>query len=240
MPRMRSTKQQLKQYLQSPQWRDHLEEIAAGGASHVGPLFSFLLLGPQTMHRAAVALGLTTARLAEREPEAARNIIRRFMWHMNEESGNIGWGIPEAFGESLAASPLLAKDFHRVLASYLIDLGRDDNYCDNDLLRRSCYWAVGRLAQARPELCAGARPWLRKGLEDNDVICRGMAAWALAQLPPDFMDTPALRRLADAGHEEICELFDGGQLHEKSVSQLAREALAREVPAQAEADADRP
>ena len=45
MPRMRSTKQQLKQYLQSPQWRDHLEEIAAGGASHVGPLFSFLLLG---------------------------------------------------------------------------------------------------------------------------------------------------------------------------------------------------
>ena len=53
MPRMRSTKQQLKQYLQSPQWRDHLEEIAAGGASHVGPLFSFLLLGPQTMHRAA-------------------------------------------------------------------------------------------------------------------------------------------------------------------------------------------
>ena len=238
MPRMRSTKQQLKQYLQSPQWRDHLEEIAAGGASHVGPLFSFLLLGPQTMHRAAVALGLTTARLAEREPEAARNIIRRFMWHMNEESGNIGWGIPEAFGESLAASPALAKDFHRVLASYLIDLGRDDNYCDNDLLRRSCYWAVGRLAQARPELCAGARPWLRKGLEDNDVICRGMAAWALAQLPPDFMDTPALRRLADAGHEEICELFDGGQLHEKSVSQLAREALAREVPA--EADADRP
>lgn len=117
MPRMRSTKQQLKQYLQSPQWRDHLEEIAAGGASHVGPLFSFLLLGPQTMHRAAVALGLTTARLAEREPEAARNIIRRFMWHMNEESGNIGWGIPEAFGESLAASPLLAKDFHRVLVS---------------------------------------------------------------------------------------------------------------------------
>ncbi|EFL86693.2 hypothetical protein HMPREF1022_02183 [Desulfovibrio sp. 6_1_46AFAA] len=238
MPRMRSTKQQLKQYLQSPRWRDHLEEIAAGGASHVGPLFSFLLLGPQTMHRAAVALGLTTARLAEREPEAARNIIRRFMWHMNEESGNIGWGIPEAFGESLAASPLLAKDFHRVLASYLIDLGRDDNYCDNDLLRRSCYWAVGRLAQARPELCAGARPWLRKGLEDNDVICRGMAAWALAQLPPDFMDTPALRRLADAGHEEICELFDGEQLYEKSVSQLAREALAHEVPAAA--DPDRP
>ena len=231
MPRMRSAKQQLKQYLQSPQWREHLDEIAAGGAAHVGPLFSFLLLGPQTMHRAATALGLTTARLAEREPEAARNIIRRFMWHMNEESGNIGWGIPEAFGESLAASPLLAKDFHRVLASYIIDLGRDDNYCDNDLLRRSCYWAIGCLAQARPELCVAARPWLRKGLEDKDVICRGMAAWALGRLPPDLMDAPALRRLADAGHDESCELFDGDRIYEKSVSGLAREALERVVPA---------
>lgn len=231
MPRMRSAKQQLKQHLQSPQWREHLTGMAAGGAAHVGPLFSLLPLDPQTMHRAAVALGLTTARLAESEAEAARNIIRRFMWHLNEESGNIGWGIPEAFGESLAASPLLAGDFHRVLISYIIDLGRDDNYCDNDILRRSCYWAVGRLARTRPELCAAARPWLRKGLDDSDVICRGMAAWALGGLPPDIMDAPALRRLAEAGHHESCELFDGDRIHEKSVSCLAREALARIAPA---------
>lgn len=227
MPRMRSTKQQLKQYLQSPRWRDHLEEVTAGGASHVGPLFSFLLLGPQTMHRAAVALGLTTARLAEREPEAARNIIRRFMWHMNEESGNIGWGIPEAFGEILAASAPLAKDFHKILLTYIIDLGHDDNFCDHDVLRRSCYWAIGRLAQARPDLCLTARPWLRKGLADQDVVCRGMAAWALAQLPPDLMDAPALRTLALAGHTEVCQLFDGNDVYEASVTQLAQEALAR-------------
>lgn len=227
MARMRSAKQKLKECLLSPQWREHLDGIVQGGQQNVGPLFSFLLLGPQTMHRAALALGLTTARLAEREPETARNIVRRFMWHMNEESGNIGWGIPEAFGESLAASAPLAKDFHRVLISYIIDLGRDDNYCDHDLLRRSCYWAIGRLAQARPELCTDARLWLRKGLEDVDVVCRGMAAWALGRLPPDFMDSPALRRLADAGCEAMCELFNGEELYEASVSQLAREALTR-------------
>ena len=227
MPRMRSTKQQLKQYLQSPQWQDHLEEIAAGGASHVGPLFSFLLLGPQTMHRAAVALGQVTARMAEKQPETAKNIIRRFMWHMNEESGNIGWGIPDAFGETLAASPLLARDFHRILISYITDLGHDDNFCDHHLLRRSCFWGIGRLAQERPELCLGARKWLLKGLEDEDVICRGMAAWALSQMPPDLMDAPALRRLADAGHDEECELFDGNDVYEKNVSQIAREALGR-------------
>ncbi|MEG6503241.1 MULTISPECIES: DVU0298 family protein [unclassified Desulfovibrio] len=227
MARMRSAKQKLKECINSPQWRDHLEEIAQGGLENVGPLFSFLLLGPQTMHRAAVALGLVTARLAEKQPEAAKNIIRRLMWHLNEESGNIGWGIPDAFGEILAASPLLAKDFHRILVSYIIDLGHDDNFCDHDILRRSCYWSIGRLAQARPELCLGARKWLLKGLEDQDIICRGMSAWALSQLPPDLMDAPALRRLADAGHEEMCELFDGNDVYEKSVSQLAGEALAR-------------
>ena len=225
MARMRSVKQKLKECLTGPQWREHLDEITQGGLENVGPLFSFLLLGPQTMHRAAVALGQVTAQLAQQQPETAKNIIRRLMWHLNEESGNIGWGIPEAFAEILAVSAPLAKDFHRILISYVIDLGRDDNYCDNDTLRRSCYWAIGRLAQARPQLCLSARPWLIKGLEDVDMICRGMAAWALGQLPPDLMDAPALRRLADAGDTTPCELFDGHDIYEKNVSQIAAEAL---------------
>ena len=58
-----------------------------------------------------------------------------------------------------------------------------------------------------------------------------MAAWALGRLPPDFIDAPALRRLADAGRDESCELFDGDRIYEKSVSCLAREALERIAPA---------
>lgn len=230
MARMRLAKQELKAHLQSSQWRDHLDDMAAGGLPAVGPLFSFLLLEPLLMHRAAVVLGALIARLVEQAPdrslEPARNIVRRFIWHMNEESGNIGWGIPESFAESLAASPLLAREFHRVLVSYVIDLGQDDNYCDHDILRRSCYWAVGRLAQAWPELAVGARPHLRKGLEDKDIICRGFAAWALGQLPPDAVDAPFLRTLAEAGHEEVCAVFDGERLQECVVSALAQQSLA--------------
>ena len=33
------------------------------------------------------------------------------------------------------------------------------------------------------------------------------------------------RRLGEAGHEEICEIFDGEKMVEKTVSGLAREAL---------------
>lgn len=228
MPKMRSSKKQLKRLLQEPDWQHHLEEIAEGGMTSVGPLFSFLLLGPLTMHRAAAALGATVARLARTEPEMARNVIRRFMWHMNEDSGNIGWGIPDAFAECLAASEALAESYHRILISYIMDLGHADNYCDHDVLRRSCYWAVGRLAEARPEMCAGARPWLRKGLMDEDSICRGMAAWALSKLPQDMMDAPALRRLAESGNADICEIYEAGRLYSERVDELARAALARD------------
>lgn len=227
MSRMRSAKQQFRAILSGPGWRSHLAAMRAGGMESVGPLFAFLPMEPLTMHRAAAALGQVTAALMDRQPDAARNILRRFMWHLSEESGNIGWGIPEAFGETLAASAPLAREFHRILISYVIDLGRDDNFCDNDVLRRSCFWAIGRLAQARQDLCLEARPWLVRGLDDQDPACRGMAAFALAQLPPDLMDAPALRRLAEAGNMAPCVLFDGETLYERTASALAAEALAR-------------
>ena len=227
MARMRQIKNELKSQLQAEQWQDFVPDIAKGGMAHVGPLFSMLLLGPLMMHRAACCLGATCALLAKETPEQARIVMRRFMWHMNEESGNIGWGIPESFGETLAQSPLLAKEYHRILLSYIMDTQQEDNFCDNDILRRSCFWAVGRLAKAHPELCASARPWLVKGLDDADTICRGMAAWALQQLPPSLMDAPALRRLEISCIVDTCILFDGQQIFEKSVSELARDALRR-------------
>ena len=44
MARMRAVKQQLKDLLSAPDWRDHLSELRSMGQPAVGPLFSFLLL----------------------------------------------------------------------------------------------------------------------------------------------------------------------------------------------------
>lgn len=236
MARMRDRKLQLREWLESPQWKTRLAALTAlDGREVVGPLLSFLLRGGDMTARAAVGLGMCVARLAEDEPEAARNIIRRFMWHMNEESGNIGWGMPEAFAETLARSPRMAEEFHSILLSYIMDTGRDDNYCDHDVLRRSCFWAAGRLAQARPDLCAKALPWLVKGLDDADLPCRGMAAWAIGRLPPSapgqsrhettLKAEPALRRLAARERAETCFVFDGDAVRERRISDLARETL---------------
>ncbi len=236
MPRLREHKKTLRRWLVSDQWQDHVSDIVHMETREAtGPLLSFLLLGGDMTHRAAFALGQSVAKLAEKDKEGARNIMRRLMWHMNEESGNIGWGIPEAFAEILVHSAPLAKEFHSILLSYIMDTGRDDNYCDHALLRVSCHWAVGRFARVRPELCGRALPWLLHALRDAHIPCRGVAAWAIGQcalakkdMLPLFDTHAAVRAVAhDAAGDDIsCYIFEDMRVHEKSVTLLAKETLA--------------
>ncbi len=225
-PRFRSQKQQLRvQLLDAPDWRANIDSLVEGGSALVGPLMSFLLYEPVPRLRAAILLGTVTARMFERSPESARDVMRRLNWRMSEESGNIGWGVPEAIGEILSQSPKLAKEFHRIFFSSLLDLGFDDNYVDNDALRRSCYFAIGRFIRACPQYGEEIRPLLRKGLNDVDLPCRGYAAWAVGMLTPDLNDAPALRRLAESTTGAICELTDGDQLVNCSPEELARDVM---------------
>ncbi len=223
--RLRQNKKKLREWLESAQWQEHAKNIASMDGREVsGPLLSFLLLGGAMTYKAAHALGLSLACLAEESPEAARNILRRFMWHMNEESGNIGWGIPEAFAETLVYSERMAKEFSPILLSYIMDTGHDDNFCDHAILRRSCFFAVARFAAARPQLCIKSIAWLMRGLQDEDVLCRGLAAYALAQFPVEMVPSlelfPLLRRLAQSPKHELAmeyEIFDGEKIYSLTV-----------------------
>jgi len=53
-------------------------------------------------------MGRVVSSLAEKDMESARVVMRRLMWNLNEESGGIGWGCPEAMGETMARSAPLA------------------------------------------------------------------------------------------------------------------------------------
>jgi hypothetical protein len=230
MTRMRANKDLLREALGDPDWRERLEQLTANvPRAFVGPLMSCLLHGGTSAGRAAAALGACVTALARETPEEARDIMRRFMWHMNEESGNLGWGIPESMAETLARSAVLAKEFSRVLISYIWNTGREDNFVDHAPLRRSCYWAVGRLVQARPEFAANALPLLQAGLADEDIPCRGMAAWALVQAGVPAEARPELEHLAVDGDSAKTSVlvFDGDSARECTVAGLAKLALAK-------------
>ena len=182
-PRFRSLKQTLRAILQENDWLVRSEELDAIPAREwIGPLFSCLPLGGDTTDRAAVLLGRAVSRLAEEHVEEARNVVRRLMWHMNEESGNIGWGIPEAFAEVLIQNRRMADEFAPILLSYITNTGKEDNFCDHAVLRRSCFRAVERFVLARPDFAPKARGLFQAGLRDEDEACRELSRMALQKI----------------------------------------------------------
>ncbi len=252
MAQFRALKTSLRTALSGPDWQAQVApQLEEYGHQTVGPLFSFLLVGGAMTGRAALCLGKVVAHIADKNKEDGRVIMRRFMWHMNEESGNIGWGIPEAMAACLVAHEGLAKEFHRILLSYIRDRDGDSNFCDYAPLRRHCFWAVGFFVSKRPELVvqSGLVPALFDaliaGFDDEDSVCRAYAAWALGQsisgltklhastkfisekplIPSESTYTLMQSRLDKlAESSAYIELFEDGQMQSYAVRDIAKKA----------------
>ncbi|MBW1989768.1 MAG: HEAT repeat domain-containing protein [Deltaproteobacteria bacterium] len=139
--------------------------------------------------RAAAHLGQAVDRLAAEDMESAKDFFRRLIWHLNDESGGIGWGVPEAMAEILAANADLAGHFANILVSY-ISPGK--NQLEHPDLFRQAVWAAARFARSRPgrARAAGAHAALALAAESPDPTVRGFAAWGLARATD-----PASRRV---------------------------------------------
>ena len=186
MPHFRQEKQRLMGVLREDGWKNVITaEIAKGDKTSllrlISPFVSFLNR-PELRWQAAFSLGKATARLALADMEAARVVMRRLMWNMNEESGNLGWGIPEAMGCILAESSKLADEYARIFMTYIRDTDREDNFVEHPPLRAGAYWGVGRLSKAAPDKTLSALPSLARALCMEDLYNRAMAAWALTSL----------------------------------------------------------
>ena len=169
---------------------------------------------------AVTALGQVMNELAGRDIEAARGIMRRLLWSMNEESGGIGWGIPEAMGEIMAVNPRLAREYVNMLVSYM----REENYLELPALQRCLLWGVARLAMARPELLLSydADGYLADYLESRDRIVVGLAARAFGFLRVRDA-VPHLRLLVD---EPLpFRIYENEQFLDTTVGRVARRAL---------------
>jgi hypothetical protein len=186
----------------------------------VGPLFSFFYNKDDLVRwRAVTAMGAVVAKMAETQVESARVVMRRLMWNLNDESGGIGWGSPEAMGEILARSPRLADEFRNILVSYIRE---DGNYLEYDMLQRGAVWGVGRLARSRPEIMADCPPHLAPYMFSEDAHLRGIAAWAVGPLDIAPAKSRLLELLED--HSTI-QIFIDLELVERKVSRLAAESL---------------
>lgn len=171
----RALKEEILAILSQDNIGAHLSELSNYPLRRVvNPLFSALLSpDPKVKWHGVTAFGFVVDKMAEENLEDARIIMRRFMWTLNDESGGIGWGAPEAMGEIMARNHKLALEFHPILISYLQEdeLGKD-NFLEYLPLRRGAFWGIARLAQSRPELAKKARSKIVSalGCEDDAYI----------------------------------------------------------------------
>ena len=188
----------------------------------INPLFSFLLsTDPNIKWATVTAFGAVVSNLADQDMESARVIMRRLMWQLNDESGGIGWGCPEAMGEILACHEGLAREYARVLVSYIRE---DGNFLEHEPLQEGSLWAIGRVAQARSKLIRDAVPHLYPFLEARDATLRGLAAWALGLLGAREARSQ-IERLVNDG--DRIAIYRDRKIKIYFVKDLAKEALEK-------------
>ncbi len=220
----RAAKKRLSILLQDADLDHIMAEIRDLPQQHViTPLISFLYQTDERLKwNAVTAVGQVMDEMARVDMEAARLIMRRILWNLNEESGGIGWGMTEAMGEILALNETLADEYAHMLVSYM----REENYLELPALQQGLLWGIGRLAMVRPKLLLknNADGYMALYLESPDRVVQGLAARNFGILAVREA-IPHIRGLTNS--DQRVNLYQDRQMIKTTVGELALEALAR-------------
>ncbi len=179
---------------------------------------------------AIIAFGRLVPAMADKDPESARIVMRRLLWSLNDESGGIGWGAPEAMAEIMCQSSLLRQEYLHMLFSYIREDGeelfQDGNYLELPQLQRGVLWGIGRIAQVHGEEVVGRRVAgdIAAYLSSADQQVVGLAIWCLGLLGA-AAEAPRIAFFLDYPLE--IRLFINSSLKTVTLAELAAESLRR-------------
>ena len=127
--------------------------------------------------RAAEALGVFVHHVEQVERNYAVELVRRYFWMLNEESGGTAWNASEAIGSILAHCPKTCGHFNWMLSGLLED----------ESLRDGALWGLVQLAQVAPHLVDPLEERIKPFLESEEALTRGLAGliYALMRTPHD-------------------------------------------------------
>ncbi len=136
---------------------------------------------PVVKWNAVEAMGIMVTKVAQKDMESARIVMRKLLWNLGEESGTLGLGMPEAMGEILSRHQALALEYHAILVSFIRE---DGNYLEFAPLQAGALWGIGRAAQTRGSMIKEqeAQKYISLLLTSPDDEVRLQAKWALKQL----------------------------------------------------------
>jgi hypothetical protein len=180
---------------------------------------------PRQKWRAVSAMGVVASNRGL-AADKVRERMRRFLWALNDESGDIPYGIPEALGEILAVRPDLRSDYISILVSFLIE----EELVQTGPILAGVIWALGRADVPDREQRERALPGLGAALAVDDSQVRGAALWAAGRLGLAVSLEEKIRGLL-GDRNATCLLIDG-VIRDMEIGDLARQALGEENSAE--------
>ncbi len=228
--RRRVLKKKILTLLEEKQWPEVITEIQKyRHRDIVNHLFTSLCSTTEICKWHGVScFGIIVPQIAEQDLESARLIMRRFLWCLNDESGGIGWGIPEAMAEVMVHHEVLFDEYCHMLLSYMRDDGpglfQDGNYLELPALQQGLLWGVGRLLEKRSTemIARGVRDDLPQYLTSPNQIVQAMAIWCLGQCGAREV-IEDLQSFCDSSYS--LQFYQGYTLHRVTIGDLATRAI---------------
>lgn len=201
----------------------HTEDI-------ISPLFTGICNLDQNVKWHAVSyFGKLVKRINSENVEKSRIIMRRFLWSLNDESGGIGWGAPEAMGEIMYSNDIMRKEYFHMLFSYTQPDGdlahQDGNYLELPFLQRGLMWGLVRLSGNYSEIFPVALllPALRIYLQEDDFEIRSLVLLLIRRLGITEEIQDAVCVLPDS--EKTVKFYEDGDFHVLSYRKLKEDVL---------------
>lgn len=172
--------------------------------------------------RAVEALGVFAHIIEQDDENYAVELVRRYFWMLNEESGGTAWNASEAIGSLLAHCPKTCGHFNWMLSGLLVDESLSDG----------ALWGLAQLAQSAPDLVDPLEERIRPFLESEEPFARGLAAliYALMRIPSEAFplhreDGPKWSVPFELGQrlkndQASIEIYQDGELIRYSVQEL--------------------
>lgn len=139
---------------------------------------------------------------------AMRETVRKMIWSMTDEAGAVGWSAPEIMGEIIRSDPDEFNDIIPIVWSFR----------EEGLFRENVLWAMGRIAEVRPDLVDFTREELPDMVEDANPVIRGYALKLLGVTGGTLPDEVRQRLLQD---ESTVRFYEDGEFVTRTIATLA-------------------
>lgn len=147
--------------------------------------------------------------------ERVREYVRRLLWSLRDESGEMGWSAPQTIAEIIVSIPELLEPYGSMMIHRAFE---------EPTLIAGGLWGMGRLGTSIGEAVESLEDSILGIFQTEDIEILGLAAWAMGEVRFEAA-LPYLEGLRS--RKEPSQIYIDGQFYQKPIGQWAEEAIAK-------------